>query len=47
MLTRSVVIALVMWNFMAKFARVQGFCKDFAKNLVNESGDLERELKLI
>lgn len=29
-------IALLVRNFIANFARIPGFCKDFAENRINE-----------
>lgn len=35
-------IALLMRNFIANFVRILGICKDFAKNRVNELGNIPR-----
>lgn len=35
-------ITLTMRNFIANFVRILGICKDFAKNRVNELGNITR-----
>lgn len=35
-------IALLMHNFITNFIRILGICKDFAKNRVNDFGNVPR-----